>query len=241
MRSKSLLGAVAAAALMVCFGSSAAQAVVGQAYYNYTINWMGTPALYFTVAGGPAHTCGDLWTMRNGGAWVEGQGWICTDGFGNATKGPWYWINQTSDETSYAYIEWPDGTKTTTAKHIWDKNMATVSITSPAGSPPSSFYGTASDTATWWGAGFNSSWTSCLANFRNTTTGLYWSSNSGSYSQSAQTHIICSLTGMPSMNIQWNAGTLPSAGAHASSNCYTWEVWIHDGGQWVVKRTSFCV
>ncbi len=241
MRTKFLPGVVAAA-LMVCLGASAAQAAVGQAYYNHAINWMSTPALYFTVAGGPAHTCGDLWTIRNAGSWVEGSGWLCTDGSGNATKGPWSWSNQPSDETSYAYIEWPDGTRTNVVKHIWDKNPPTVSITSPAGSPPSSFYGTAIDNATSWGAGFDSSWAACTVNFRNNTTGLYWNQNVGSYNNSYQLHFFCNITsGMPSRSINWNAPNLPPAGAHGSSNCYTWEVRIYDGGQWVIKNTSFCV
>ncbi len=238
MRTKSLPGALAAAALIVCFGSSVAHAAVGQAYYSQAINWINSPALYFSVAAGPAHTCGDLWTMRNGGAWVEGPGWLCTDGSGNATKGPWTWANQPSDETAYAYIEWPDGTRTNTAKHIWDKTAPTASITSPGGSPPSSFYGTAKDAA--WGAGFSSSWSSCGATFRNDTTGMYWTQSGGSYSQYVRNTHMCSFTAT-GMNLQWNAVYFPAAWVHDSSNCYTWEVRIFDGGQYGVKSISFCV
>ncbi len=239
MRTKFLLGAVAATALLICFEPSAAHAGSGQAYYSHDINWINSSALYFTVIGGPVHTCGDLWTSRNGGAWVEGTGWICTNGTGYATKGPWTWANQPSDETSYAFIEWPDGTSTNLAKHIWDKTKPTVSITSPVGTPPSSFYGTATDAA--WGAGFNSSWTSCSVNFRNNTTGLYWTTSSGTYSHVGRYNLGCSSVTPNGMNMQWAVANLPQAWAHYSLNCYTWEAQIFDGGQWGAKSISFCV
>ena len=57
------------------------------------------------MAGAPANTCGDLWTNRNGAGFSnESSGWICTDGAGTATKGPWY--SNSSDETAYVYINW---------------------------------------------------------------------------------------------------------------------------------------
>src|ERR1700681_1247844 len=130
----------------------------GSAYFNHDINWQYTGDLYFSVAGGPANTCGDLWADRNDAGFTITSGWLCTDANGNSTKGPWSWANQASDETAFVYIRWPDGSSTNGgATHIWDKSAPTAAITSGGGAPPSSFSGTGSDTQ--YGACFNSNWT----------------------------------------------------------------------------------
>ena len=209
-------------------------AMTGSAYYNYDINWWHTPNLYFSVAGGPANTCGDVWVYRNSGPWQETQGWICTDGSGNATKGPWSWSGQSGDETAYAYVEWPGGSTTNTATHIWDKTKPSVDISSPGGSPPSSFYGSASDAA--WGAGFDDDWADCIMAFEHfdfgTSTSSYWTPTSGGYNTTTNIYVPCTISGMPDLDVTWSApsGSIPPTNAHQSGECYWWYVWVYDGG-----------
>jgi hypothetical protein len=212
-------------------------------YFNHDINWWHTSDLYYSVAGCPANTCGDLWTYRNGGGWQETQGWLCTDGSGNATKGPWTYAGQSGDETAYAYIEFPS-TTTNVSSHIWDKTAPSVYITSSWGAPPSSFYGSANDAA--WGAGFDSSWASCLMAFEHydsgTSTYKYWTPTSGgTYSTTTNIYVPCTISGMPSLNVTWSGGSsIPGTSAHQSGECYTWYVWLYDGGQWGSNAIGFC-
>ncbi len=146
-------------------------AAAGQSSYVGSYNWPGTNFV-FKVYGGPPNTCGDIHTLRNG-AWVIAYGWICTDGAGNATKGPWYITstfpgqNQTDNPT---YIQWPDGTTTTQSWHVIDTIHPTVSVYTSG----VMFHGTA--TAATWGSGFNAAWTSVQLYFQDKTTGLYWNS-----------------------------------------------------------------
>lgn len=213
-------------------------------YFSHDINWWFTSDLYYSVAGCPANTCGDLWTYRNGGGWQETPGWLCTDGSGNATKGPWSYANQSGDETAYGYIEFPS-TSTNVSSHIWDKSAPSVYITSSGGAPPSSFYGSANDVA--WGAGFDSSWASCLMAFEHydssTSSYKYWTPTSGgTYSTTTNIFVPCTISGMPSLNVTWSSGgSIPATGAHQSGQCYTWYVWVYDGGQWSNPDTyGFC-
>jgi hypothetical protein len=202
----------------------------GTGTFNYPINWRYTGDLTYTISGAPPNTCGDLLASRNGGAYTRTAGWVCTDGSGAATKGPWSWDNQNGDETAFAYIEWPDSSTTNTAKHIWDKTCATDVITSGGGSPPTSFSGTATDGA--WGAGFDSSWTSCVAIFKDTTTGKYWTPAAGAYSatdQDAVREVQCTVSGMPSLAVTWSASQIPPPSAHTTNDYYQWSVVVDDG------------
>ena len=123
--------------------SGTAWATCGAAYFNNDITWWHNSPLYFSVAGAPANTCGDLYAQRNADAGFdfEAGDWICTDGSGNATKGPWLWQYQGDDETASAYIDW-GSCNSPVASHIWDKGWPTASVTS---SCPSAFSGTATD------------------------------------------------------------------------------------------------
>jgi len=234
---KSLLGVLISVGLMVALGAAPALASNGQAYFNYDVNWWNTPNLYFTVAGGPPNTCGDLWADRNGSGnvWNAG-GWLCTDSYGNATKGPWTYANQNGTETAYVFIQWPDGSKTNTAKHVWDKTAPTVTINSPVASPPTYFYGTAADG---WGAGFNANWASCMMSFRDEVTHKYWAA--GSYSESSRVAYSCQMFGMPSTLVSWGQpqSSLPSV--HNAGHCYTWTVEIFDGGNITSASRYFCL
>jgi hypothetical protein len=234
MRMKSALSILAPAALLLQV-SAASAAVCGDAYYNHEIDWPSTPSLYYSVAGAPPNTCGDLMASRNGGAYVRGAGWICTDSNGNATKGPW--SSNPVDETANVYIDW--GTCTSPVRrHIWDVTPATVSITSNV---PLNFSGSASDAA--WGAGFNASWTQCNANYRfNSVAGpRWWSPSTGGYTSTSQIDLPCTIAGAPSPLIGWGTASTqrPAYGVHLQGGHYTWQVRIYDGGQWVSSSTSF--
>ena len=208
----------------------------GYAFFNPEINWAGV--MYYTVAGGPPHTCGDLWAKRNAGPWQkEAGGWLCTDGSGNAVKGPWSLNNQAGDEKALVYIQWPSGSATTIETHIWDKTAPSVTLASTTGTPPPSFSGTATDPQ--WGAGFNSNWTECYATFRENNTFSYWSPSRSRYDLGAA-EFNCTITGMPGHSISWSVSPVPPASAHVPGYCYRWEVLISDGGNWKAARKDFC-
>ena len=214
---------------------------VGEAIYSPEINWSGT--LYFFVLGGPANTCGDLYVSRNGGSYIAGPGWLCTDSAGNAVKGPWHHSSQSTDETADAYIGWPGGTTTNTARHIWDVEEPTVLITSPLDYPiPTSFYGKAVDPP--YGAGFSSAWGSvCTVTYSEVDTGRHWSSGTA-YGAGSAVHHSCSLAPLPAHTTYWTPSAVPPASAHVSGYCYTWKAWCYENpserGPATASR-SFCV
>lgn len=208
----------------------------GDAYFSREINWPQHSTLYYTVAGAPPNTCGDVWVDRNGGGYQVTQDWICSDANGNATKGPWYHSNQTDDETAYAYVDWGSCT-TPVRKHIWDVNpphQPTINS-----SVPSDFYGTASDND--WGAGFNDDWAICEGEYYNRTTGKWWSHVTGAYDVSSFFYPPCSFSGMPSLNVNWSTSTSqrPALDDHVSGNQYRWRIWVWDGGQWNQRTVEF--
>lgn len=212
----------------------------GSGQFDKPIHWYGNGT--YTISGAPPLTCGDLWASRNGGAYQRTQNWVCTDASGGALKGPWSWSNQPNDETAFVYIQWPDGTTTNTAKHIWDKTCPTTTITSSNGTPPTALSGTATDPA--WGAGFNSAWSHCDATFRDDTTNRFWSSTSGSYSSSSVVEIPCTISGMPSSAVTWSvpSAKIPPAVAHTAGHCYSWEATVYDGYcSYVTTPRTFCL
>lgn len=201
-----------------------ASATVGNASFNYRINWRDTPPLYYTVENGPAGTCGDLHTYRNGG-WLIAPGWLCTDASGYAQKGPWTWDDIPSDQTDNpAFIRWPGGDETTYNDHIFDKTCSRTEVDST--SPPTDFRGSASDAL--WGAGFDSGWTETCCTFFNRTTQRYWSPSTGSYSSTTAVCTSATVGGMPSLNVSWSC-TPPPSGAHTSLQEYEWSACIADG------------
>lgn len=240
MRSVLLSFAVCAALIL----PTAASAANGTAAFNPEINWQQSPPLYFTVTGGPPNTCGALWVKRNAGSFTSsgfgasGTGWLCTNGSGYAIKGPWFYNNQQGSEIAYSYIEWPDGSTTTTAKHVWDKDAPAVSIGYLGSLPFQSFHGTATDS---WGAGFSSSWSGCTMYFQDIDTGLHWTPGRSAYDQPF-TKVNCTISGMPSLSVTWSAGTqFPPAGTHEPYHCYVWGVSLFDGGKWGTKEKFFCM
>jgi len=212
-------------ALIVNLGTASASHC-GDAYFNNDVTWWHNSPLYYSVAGAPASTCGDVWVSRNGNPYVKTAGWICTDSNGNATKGPWHWSNQADDETAEAYVDWGSCTSPL-RKHIWDIDPPTATVTS---SCPSSFSGTAADDD--WGAGFDSDWAACEGEFYNSSTGRWWHPSTGTYSATSAIYVTCACSGMPSLNISWSCSSKPDLGDHISGQSYVWRAWVWDGGQW---------
>jgi hypothetical protein len=216
--------------------AAASATVCGDAYFNAEIHWSTSSSpLYYTIASAPPNTCGNLWTNRNGRGWVmESAGWICTDGNGTATKGPWYASNQSGDETAYSYIDY--GTCTSPVrKHIWDIASPTIVIISPPGA--GYFNGSATDGS--WGAGFSTGWnSSCLVKYYDSTDQFWWSPYAGW--NEPYPYVIgttTSVTNFPSLNITWSATQVPNT---LANHCYTWYAQCWDGGHWGEARQSFC-
>lgn len=234
MRMKYALLVLAPLALMSATGAEAAG---GTASFSPVINWQYSPNLYFNVNGAPANVCGDVYVNRNGSGYSVTYGWICTDGSGNATKGPWTWAGQSGDEDAYAYVIWPDSTGTNVAHHIWDKTAPSITINSTGTTPPGSFSGGAYDGA--YGSGFKSDFGSesgvgfptgsqCFVQFKNTSTNLYWCAGSSSYSSSVACSVSCTISGMPSRTVTWSASQVPPGSAYVSTNSYEWKIIIYD-------------
>lgn len=214
-----------------------AAAIHGSGYFNYNINWAHTPALDYTVENGPASTCGELNAQRNG-TWEYSPGWLCTDGSGDAYKGPWYWSNQTADETAQAYIRWPNNDTTTTDWHKWDVSSPSISPASYCqGSSPTCWEGFASDPP--YGACFSSTWSRVYSIFMHVdyTTGQpldYWSPSTGTYGN-GYTEVNGTMFGLTacsqncSCGLDW-ATSFPDSGDHTSGQRYRWLACTTDGG-----------
>ncbi len=237
MRTKSALPVLA---LLALFPSARVHAAVGTGSFSPVINWQYSPNLYYNVNGGPPNTCGDLYVSRNGAAYTVTYGWLCTDGSGNASKGPWTWANQNGDEDAYAFIGWPGAiyTYTNTAHHIWDKTAPSITINSFGSTPPASFTGSANDGS--YGSGFSASFSPsetgvsfytsslCRVRFQDVSTGLYWCPGYSSYSSTVACVTTCTISGMPSRSVTWSADQVPPGSAHASGHTYQWTAVLYD-------------
>jgi hypothetical protein len=209
-------------------------AYVGTAYLSAPVNWSTTGNLYFSVAGGPPNTCGDLVSIRNGSD-LYSPGWLCTDASGNAMMGPWTWAGTPGNQTdTNLRIYWPNGDSTPPINHVWDKTCNTITRTSASGTPPSAFAGHADDSA--WGAGFNTNWTEVGGYFMDQTSNTFWKPGLTSYSASFNsfyfvfpTVIGWPLPGETSLSIGWSFPDVPPATAHVSGHHYEWAVGVTDG------------
>jgi hypothetical protein len=225
-------------AVLVMLPAAAAAQTAGNAFFSNTVNWSQTPALYYSVAGGPPNTCGALASTRNGVP-LRANGWLCTDANGNAIKGPWTWANTPGDQTDVDLrIEWPNGTSTVWRDHVWDKTCPTYRFTSPGGSPPAAWYGDASDSK--WGAGFNSDWTFVFAIFEDTTLSTpfgnrkVWKPGLSGYTLSGdyflpKLFVFSSLTGIPGHHLTWSNPQVPPPSAHVPGHTYRWYICVTDG------------
>jgi len=198
----------------------------GTARYSQTINYYGS--LYYYITGGPANTCGELDTFRNG-SWLFSPGWVCTDASGNATKGPWSWTSTPSDQTDDpTFIRWPDGTTTNNATHIWDKTCAMTYRDTSVQTPPTSYSGHATDTM--WGAGFDFSPPaySYFQDITNQFALLYWVNATAGYGSSSPVQITPSLTHVNRWYVNWSTA-FPASNNHLSGHKYQWTTCVSDG------------
>lgn len=184
----------------------------------------------FSVSGGPANTCGELNIYRNG-SWEFTGGWLCTDGSGNATKGPWYWSDKPSDETGEpVFIRWPDNSATSSSFAIVDKNYAYTYIDSPmpTNSTPTSYYGHATDAT--WGTGFDFGY-GAFSVFQNLTTGKYWDPGSGAYDSNSYQSVTPSFVSQSGRwYISWGGTYFPAEDDHVTGQQYRWYTCFTDAG-----------
>jgi hypothetical protein len=199
----------------------------GNAWFSSNIHWQDDPTpLYYHIRGGQANTCGELNTFRNG-SWQVTPGWACTDGSGNADKGPWYAYNWTSDQKDDpAYIRWPNGTSTTTDWHIFDVECPSTTRTSPYGAPPTTYYGNSADGI--WGACFGD-WAYVYSLFHDLSTGLFWTPSAGAYSAATNIAVYGVLSGRPGCGVTWDTA-FPPVSAHQRGHQYRWTTCVSDGG-----------
>jgi hypothetical protein len=215
-------------------GSVTAATTVGTASFSQNILYSSGSSHTFSVTGGPASTCGELVIKRNGN-WEYTPNWLCTNGSGSATMGPWYWTSKADDETGEpVYILWPDNTTTTETFAIYDKESAVTYRDSAWGSPPTSYAGHATDDQ--WGAGFDFGG-ACFSEFQDTTTGLYWSPTTSSYNVSYYS-VNANLSPSGRWYVAWTT-SFPSAGAHVSGHSYDWLTCCHDGFSGYCTRNTF--
>jgi len=176
---------------------------------------------YYNVTGGPPNSCGELHIVRNGNAEVT-PCWLTTDGYGNATKGPW---TVSTDQTGQSiYIKWPDGSQTCggDTQKIDDLTRPAISIDQSGGSGvPNAFSGSASDTM--YGSGFGW-WTNMPVVFVDITTGLSWDGSC----YCSNTPVTFYATFSPSGGYSVNWSITPTPDDHTSGHKYRWVVQIND-------------
>jgi hypothetical protein len=189
---------------------------------SFSSNLIFSGSFTFSVSGGPANTCGELDIYRNG-TWEFTGGWLCTDGSGNATKGPWYWSDKPSDETGEpVFIRWPDNSATSSTFAIVDKNPAFTYIDSPmpTNSTPTSYYGHATDAT--WGTGFDFGY-AAFSVFQNLTTGKYWNPGSGAYDSNSYQSVTPSFVSQSGRwYISWGGTYFPAEDDHVTGHQYRW-------------------
>jgi hypothetical protein len=189
----------------------------GTAFYSNGVYDCSGSSYSYHVNNGPPNTCGTLKLTRNG-VFESTPNWICTDGSGNATKGPWtVSANQTGQNVR---IEWPNTTTTTGGTTKVDDNSAPTISSNNRG--PSAFDGTASDTQ--WGSGFGS-WTDVRVTFRDVSNGLYW--NGSCYCSSSPVTFFASFSPSGGFSISWSIVPPPSY-AHDPFHTYQWCVVTKD-------------
>ncbi|HKR13312.1 MAG TPA: hypothetical protein VJT15_14715 [Pyrinomonadaceae bacterium] len=201
----------------------------GYAYYSNGIYDSRFTSYTYHVYGAPPNMCGTLNIVRNGVS-QSTAGWICTNGNGQATRGPWTGsTNQTGQNIN---IQWTNGTSTVGGDHKVDDAIDPEiwSVQTPGvGVPiPNSFHGSGSDTQ--WGTGFNFlSWSHLYATFREIKpngTSKYWD-GSGYNSSTLNKRPCNSSPPAGGFNINW-ACAPPPLSAHNSTDTYEWCVFSRD-------------
>jgi hypothetical protein len=203
----------------------------GYAYFSNGVFDSRYSSYTYNVYGAPANVCGTLHIVRNGNSQTT-PGWICTNGSGQATMGPWY--GSTNQTGQSIYIEWPNGTTTVGGDYKIDdaSDPEILSVQTPGVSVPipTSFNGSGSDTQ--WGSGFNfgfGGWSSILASFKeikaNGSSKYY---DGSGYSSTSPVYFLGSSSPPAGgYSISWSV-TPPPSSAHNSADTYEWCVYSND-------------
>lgn len=204
----------------------------GYAYFSNGVYDCGYTSYTYNVYNGPPNVCGTLHIVRNGVEEIT-PGWICTNAYGQATKGPW---TPSRDQTGQGiYIAWSCGGTTVGGDFkVDDVSRPIIGINQHGGYSlpiPTEFSGWATDAQ--WGSGFNfgwGGWSSINATFQNTSTypAKYYD-GSGYNSTSEVTFSGTSSPPGGGFSINW-AVTPPPPAAHNSYDTY----------KWCVKSNDYC-
>lgn len=189
-------------------------------FTNGPYDWVNSQ-FYYNVTGAPANVCGTLKTFRNGSQ-ISSPSWICTDGSGNATMGPYTGSTDQTDEN--IYILWPNNCQTTGGtRHVSDATPPNIWITTYTSS---TFSGSATDTQ--WGTGFDYfifGWSSITATFKNLSTGKF--ADHTGYNNNSAVIWSGSVSNYFGFSTNWTV-TPPPAGHHNASHQYRWCVKTND-------------
>ena len=204
----------------------------GYAYFSNGVYDSRSTSYTYNVYGAPPNVCGTLHIDRylpwNNGQHETTNNWICTNGSGQATKGPW---TPSTDQTGQSiYIQWPNGTTTVGGDYKIDdvSNPTIWSNQNPGvGVPiPNQFNGAASDPK--WGSGFKfgpGGWSSITATFQNVTTGKYY--DGSGYNSNIDVFFFPTVTpAAGGFNISWSV--TPPLSGHNSYDTYKWCVSTND-------------
>lgn len=204
----------------------------GYAYFSNGVYDSRFTSYTYNVYGAPANVCGTLHIDRylpwNNGQHETTNNWICTNGSGQATKGPW---TPSTDQTGQSiYIQWPNGTTTVGGDYkvddvsdptIWSNQNPGIGV-----QIPNQFSGAASDPK--WGSGFKfgaGGWSAISATFQNVTTAKYYSGSG--YNSNVPVVFYPTVTpAAGGFNISWSV--TPPLSGHNSSDTYEWCVSTND-------------
>lgn len=211
-------------------GSKQAQSSSGgYAYFSSGVYSRRYTSYTYNVYSAPPNVCGTLYIRRNGNDEVT-PNWICTDAYGQATKGPWTVALNQNQTGENIYIQWPDGSTTVGGDYKVDDGSDPIIGSDQSGGfgvpIPSQFNGSASDTE--WGTGFNfgpGGWSTITATFQNVTTGKYY--NGHNYISDSSVPITGTASPAIGFNITWSV-TPPPQSAHNSYDDYEWCVHTND-------------
>lgn len=204
----------------------------GYAYFSNGVYDSRFTSYTYNVYGAPANVCGELRIYRYS-PWNNGQqentgGWICTNAFGLATKGPWTpSVDQTGENI---HIVWPNGTYTVGGDYKIDDISEPVLSPNQYGgygvSIPTQFNGSGSDPK--WGTGFyfgSNGWSYLTASFRNISQSRYF--DGWGYLSSSPVFFPGSASPSRALDISWWV-TPPPLSAHNSYDTYEWCVYSSD-------------
>ncbi len=205
----------------------------GYAYFSNGVFDSRFTSYTYNVYGAPPNVCGalniDRYLPWNNGQHETTNNWICTNGSGQATKGPW---TPSTDQTGQSiYIQWPNGTTTVGGDYKIDdvSNPTIWSNQNPGiGVPiPNQFNGAASDPK--WGSGFKfgpGGWSAITATFQNATTGKYY--DGSGYNSNIDVFFFPTVSPPAGgFNISWSV-IPPPLSAHNSYDTYKWCVSTND-------------